>query len=61
MVNEPRAIDPAGKPERREAKANRKVRQDSDRSFGTCWSNAIPQTAMAQAFLGALRRRAGAQ
>jgi hypothetical protein len=59
LVNEPRAIDPAGELERREAIANPNAKQaDSRRLVGSRWSRAVPDTALARAFLDALRRRA---
>jgi hypothetical protein len=58
LVNEPRAIDPAGELERREAIANSKSNQASRRLVGSRWSTACPDTVMSRAFLQALRRKA---
>jgi hypothetical protein len=57
LVNEPRAIDPAGELERREAIANSKSNQASRRLVGRRWSAACPDTVMSRAFLQALRRK----
>jgi hypothetical protein len=58
LVNEPRAIDPAGELERREAIANPNAKQASRRLVGSRWSTACPDTVMSRAFLQALRRKA---
>ena len=63
VVNEPRAIDPAGELELREAyHTSTNIQTDASRRLigGTGrWSTAVPQTALAHALLKALARRAG--
>jgi hypothetical protein len=62
LVNEPRAIDPAGRLGRRDATKNSARKQDASRRLDRAtahWSPASPSTAIAAAFMAALKRRAG--